>query len=527
MTPRHLTAYLEASAERHPDRIAVVEPGGSTATYAELNARANALAGFLSANGVKRGDRVGVVLPKSISAVVSLFGIMKAGAAYVPVDHAAPAARTRRILADCRIKAIVVDSRCLDVIPHAEAPDLALSAVIVVGGSADSIGGAVQATSFADALKSGPSGSGVTPGSSDLAYILYTSGSTGMPKGASITHGNAVSFIEWSSSVFAPTEEDRFSNHAPFHFDYSVFDIYLTIKHGAALYLITEELGRNPKELARFIAGSRLTVWSSTPSALMMLVRFGDLTTHDASNLRLVTFGGEVFPPRQLRELRRLWQRPEFFNLYGPTEITTACTFARIPQTIPADREAPYPIGFPCSHCRALVLDEEQREVAAGGEGLLHISGPSVFSGYWNRPAETAAAFFERDGVRWYNTGDVVRWEAGEGFVYVGRRDRLVKRRGFRIELGEIESALYLHSQLLEAAVVSISDPEAGAKIIAFLCCPAGEPPSLVELKTFCGGKLPAYMIPDQFIFQDRLPRTSSNKVDYQALKGQLLAPCV
>ena len=519
MTPGHLTEYLEASAARHPNRISVVDPNGGTSTYAELNAQADALAAFLHTSGVRRGDRVGVVLPKSIAAVVSLFGIMKAGAAYVPVDCTAPATRSQRILSDCRIRALVVDSKCLDVVPDGEAVEApGLAAVIVAGGTAH--------TPFAAAVKSKGLPPRVARSSTDLAYILYTSGSTGMPKGAAITHGNALSFIEWSSSVFGPTEEDRFSSHAPFHFDASVLDVYLTIKHAATLYLITEELGRNPRELARFIAASRLTVWSSTPSALMMLIRFGDLKAHDASRLRLVTFGGEVFPPRQLRDLREIWQGAEFFNLYGPTEITTACTFARIPATIPADREAPYPIGFPCSHCRALVLDEERREVVEGDEGLLYISGPSVFTGYWNRPAETAAAFLDRDGVRWYNTGDVVRWNPAEGFVYVGRRDRLIKRRGFRIELGEIESALYLHSQLLEAAVVSVSDPEAGVKIVAFLCCPERQPPSIVELKTFCGGKLPAYMVPDQFVFQDKLPRTSTDKVDYQALKSQLLAPC-
>jgi amino acid adenylation domain-containing protein len=523
----HLCDYLEASATRHPDQVAVVDPSHGTLTYGELNTQADALARFLHASGVKRGDRVGVVLPKSLSAVVSLFGIMKAGAAYVPADYSAPPRRTRKILSDCRIKALIVDSRCLEVIPPAEAPDLALCAVIVVGGAPPSTTNERWAP-FAAALNAeGGASPDVGRSSSDLAYILYTSGSTGMPKGAAITHGNALSFIEWASLAFTPTENDRISNHAPFHFDYSVFDIYLTMKHAATLYLITEDLGRNPKELARFIANNKLTVWGSTPSALMMLVQFGNLEAHDASSLRLVTFGGEVFPPRQLRELRRLWPSPEFFNLYGPTEITTACTFARIPRTIPANRQNPYPIGFACAHCRALALDENHQQVAPGEEGLLHISGPSVFLGYWNRPAETAAVMVNRDGGRWYNTGDVVRWDPAEGFTYVGRRDRMVKRRGFRIELGEIESALYLHTRLLEAAVVSVSDAEAGVKIVAFVCCPEGEPPSLVELKTFCGARLPAYMIPDQFVFQRRLPRTSSDKVDYQALKGQLQVSCV
>jgi L-proline---[L-prolyl-carrier protein] ligase len=359
---------------------------------------------------------------------------------------------------------------------------------------------------------------------SDLAYILYTSGSTGMPKGAMITHDNAVSFIDWCSAAFSPAPEDRFSNHAPFHFDASVVDIYLSIKHGAAVYLISDDLGRSPKELARFVAEKRLTVWFSTPWILSLLVQFGQLGAHDASALRLVLFGGEVFPVKHLRGLKRHWRSAVYYNLYGPTEITVACTSARIPDDVPDDRDAPYPIGFPCTHCRALVLDANGREVGPGGEGVLYISGPSVFAGYWNRPVETAAVFLDRDGVRWYNTGDVVRFDPAEGFTYVGRQDRMVKRRGYRIELGEIESALYAHPRLREAAVVSMPDADAGVKVIAFVSSHDAPPPSIVELKTFCATKVPAYMSPDRFVFRDRLPRTSSDKIDYQALFAALRA---
>jgi acyl-coenzyme A synthetase/AMP-(fatty) acid ligase len=170
------------------------------------------------------------------------------------------------------------------------------------------------------------------------------------------------------------------------------------------------------------------------------------------------------------------------------------------------------------------VLDEDQRVVAPAGEGLLYIAGPSVFGGYWNRPVENSAAFCERDGRRWYNTGDVVRWEP-DGFVYVGRKDRMVKRRGYRIELGEIERALHLHPQVREAAVVSVPDPDAGIRIVAFLACVEGARPSIVELKTFCGRQLPAYMSPDRFVIEARLPRTSTDKVDYQTLRRMLLEP--
>ena len=186
---------------------------------------------------------------------------------------------------------------------------------------------------------------------------------------------------------------------------------------------------------------------------------------------------------------------------------------------MPDDRETPYPIGFPCSHCATVVLDGDGVEVPAGEEGLLYVSGPSVFEGYWNRPAENAKAFVVRDDVRWYNTGDVVRWDPAEGYLYAGRRDRMVKRRGYRIELGEIERALYRHPSVREAAVVAVPDPEAGVRIVAFLACGDEAAPSIIGMKTFCGSHLPAYMSPDRFLFEERLPRTSTDKVDYQALR--------
>jgi amino acid adenylation domain-containing protein len=520
---RHLAEYLEASAARYPHRTAVVDPHGQPLTYADLNRWADALGSFLASRGVSRGDRVGMVLPKGLPAVIAIFGVLKAGAAYVPVDPSAPPDRGRRILTDCDIRALIVDAGSLDVIPQGEAADH-LAAVIMTNVAAASSSGLTDVTPWERAIAD-PSDppAGLKPGlHSDLAYILYTSGSTGMPKGAMITHGNALSFIDWCSEAFAPGPDDRFSNHAPFHFDASVVDIYLSIKHGAAVYLISDDLGRSPKELARFVAESRLTVWFSTPWILSLLVQFGQLGAHDASDLRLVLFGGEIFPVKHLRELKRHWRSAVYYNLYGPTEITVACTAARIPDDVPADREAPYPIGFPCTHCGALMLDADGHKVGAGAEGVLYISGPSVFAGYWNRPTETAAVFLERDGVRWYNTGDVVRFDPADGFTYVGRQDRMVKRRGYRIELGEIESALYAHPRLREAAVVSMPDADAGVKVIAFVSSDDVRPPSIVELKTFCATKVPAYMSPDRFVFRDRLPRTSSDKIDYQALLAAL-----
>ncbi len=219
---------------------------------------------------------------------------------------------------------------------------------------------------------------------------------------------------------------------------------------------------------------------------------------------------------KQLRQVTRLWPHPAYYNLYGPTE-TNVCTFARIPTPVPEDRTTPYPIGWPCPHCEPLLVDEEGHEVADGEEGLLCIAGASVFMGYWNRPEQNARAFLARGGKKWYDTGDVVRLDPSEGFVYLGRRDRMVKRRGYRIELGEIERGLYQHPLIAEAAVVSVSD-ESGVRIVAYLSPRAEVRPSIIELKTFCASALPAYMSPDAFHFVPALPRTSTDKVDYQGL---------
>jgi acyl-coenzyme A synthetase/AMP-(fatty) acid ligase len=231
----------------------------------------------------------------------------------------------------------------------------------------------------------------------------------------------------------------------------------------------------------------------------------------------LVLFAGEVFPVKQLQRLTARWPRPAYYNLYGPTE-TNVCTFARIPASIPEERTEPFPIGWPCSHCDARVLDLEGTPVAAGEEGLLYICGPSVFSGYWNRPVESDAAFLEHSETRWYNTGDVVQQNDADGFIYVGRRDRMVKRRGYRIELDEIESCLYRHPAIKGAAVVSVPNAKSGILIIGHLATAENTRPSIVELKSFCNQHLPSYMNPDVFVFVDSLPRTSTNKVDYQSL---------
>jgi len=512
--PRTLHGLLRESAARTPDATAVEDPETErSVTYAELDALSSALCDALLRHGVRAGDRVGICAPKSIGSVVGIFGALKAGAAYVPIDASAPPQRSALILGDCTVRAVVTTQDRVDGLRAAGAagPLPALEDL----GFLDAFGARLVLLGGPDPEDAPASGA---EGAEALAYILYTSGSTGRPKGVVHTHASALSFVDWCSDTFLPSAEDRFSSHAPFHFDLSILDLYVPLKHGATLVLIGEALGKQPLRLAPLIAERRISVWYSTPSILRMLLEFGELHRYDASALRMVLFAGEVFPVKHLHALRSVWPHPRYFNLYGPTE-TNVCTWYEVQGSLEG-RTEPLPIGRTCSNDRGRVVDERGLPVPGGEEGELHIAGGTVMQGYWNLPERTAAAFHVDDsGTRWYRTGDVVREDERGDYVFLGRRDRMVKRRGYRVELGEIESALYRHPAVTEAAVVALPDEENGVLIKAFLAWPEGvQRPSMVQLKSFCAQNLPLYMVPDRFCFPITLPKTSTDKTDYQAL---------
>ena len=513
---KKLSGLLESSAARRGPHTAVEHPErGTSITYEELNSLSEVVRKELFRQGVRQGDRVGIYGPKSIGTVASIFGVLKAGAAYVPVDASAPVERNAAILKDCSIRAVVVAEELADELNNALAAHA--SRLTELPGMSQFGTDMVLVSGIADRAQT--TAATAAPDSRDISYLLYTSGSTGKPKGVIHTHHSALSFVDWCSEAFEPTETDRFSSHAPFHFDLSILDLYVPLKHGATVVLFGQRLGKLPARLAEAIADSRISVWYSTPSVLRYLVEFGRMERYDWSSLRLALFAGEVFPIKHLRMLKDLWPRPRHFNLYGPTE-TNVCTYYELPVEIPGDRHEPFPIGGPCSGDRTRIVDDNDREVSRGVEGELLVSGGSVMQGYWNLPEQTESAFLmDAEGARWYRTGDMVREDEKGVYTFLGRGDRMIKKRGFRIELGEIEAVLYRHRQIVEAAVVALTDDEDNVVTKAYLSCPDDTSLSQIELKTWCAGHLPLYMVPDQFAVLPSLPKTSTDKIDYQTLK--------
>lgn len=510
-----LHSLLSDSAAIHPDAIALRECGGSSISYRDLEELSSRLCRYLQGLGIGRGDRVGFCLGKSIDAVAAIFGILKAGAAYVPVDPASPPARSAQIFADCAIRLLILDAS-LPATPRSELSrllgDFHLLALNGTGGGGFLAAAIASAQFPCNALLP------VEVQPDDLAYILYTSGSTGRPKGVMLTHRNATSFVHWCSEVFFPSSADCFSSHAPLHFDLSILDLYVSIKHAATLILIDETTAKSPGLLTALVARERITIWYSTPSVLTLWLSYGKMEQHDLGSLRLVLFAGEVFPIKHLRALKEKLSHPIFYNLYGPTE-TNVCTYFEIPEVIPEDRTAAFPIGKTCRHLMTRVVDGDGALVSAGEEGELCVHGPAVTSGYWNRPEQTASSYLVDAAHRnWYKTGDIVV-ELPEGdYQFQGRRDRMIKRRGHRVELGEIEACLVRHPAIQEVAVVVRGATEEGGGVVAVLVASEGARPSLIQLKKFCSENLPASMIPDHFEFRQSLPKTSTDKIDYQDL---------
>jgi len=506
-------------AERFPEAEAI-RYSGHTLSYAELSRLSSNLACILREQGVSRGDRVGIYMNKGLESAVAIYGILKAGAAYVPLDPFAPISRIIFVIKDCGIRHLISKPAKMNALQQILIEDCPVEHIIGLESQSDL---PVNCTSWNDVQL----GAGKLPDynltEQDLAYILYTSGSTGVPKGIMHTHRSGLSFVEWGAETYGLTREDYLSNHAPLHFDLSTFDFFAGAIAGATTVIVPEAFTKFPTNMARFIEQEKITVWYSVPFALIQMMQHGSLDSRDCSSLRWILFAGEVFPTKHLRRLMSILPNVNFSNLYGPTE-TNACTFYHVNQ-LPEKDDETIPIGKPVANVEDLVVDLDDHTISPGEVGELLIRGGVVMKGYWGQPEKNQNGFYRRlvfnqfDDL-FYRTGDLVQLDEDGNYRYLGRKDRQIKTRGYRVELDEVEVALLSHPGVEEAAVYPIPDGQ-GSNLIEAAVIPKQEK-TLVEseLMAHVADKLPAYAKPAKIEITSDFPRTSTGKIDRRALQA-------
>ena len=359
-------------------------------------------------------------------------------------------------------------------------------------------------------------------GEDDLAYILYTSGSTGRPKGVTITHGNVRAYIDWAVAEFSVTPADVVLSTAPFHFDMSVFDLFVPLAAGARLAVADRSLALFPSRLVEFAEREEATIWKGVSSLLMYMERARVLAPGRLPALRWVLFGGETLPTRTLMRWMEIYPDKAYCNAFGPTEATGISVY-HVMRAPPASADARVPIGRPCAGTEASVRDGDGREVADGEVGELYLGGPCLSPGYLGDPEGTARAFLTEPAGpggaprRLYRTGDIVQRNDRGELEFIGRRDGQVKSMGYRIELGDIEHALRAVDGVADAAVILVEDGPAGLReLVGFF---EGSPTvDEGETQRELARRLPSYMAPRRLMRLDRLPRGDRGKVDRAAL---------
>ncbi|TWP54344.1 amino acid adenylation domain-containing protein [Lentzea tibetensis] len=467
-----------AQAARTPDAVAVTCEGRSL-TYGELDARANRLAHRLIELGAGPERFVALMLPRSPDMVVAILGVLKSGAAYLPIDPDHPADRIAAMLADTAPVVVLsdVDGPGVDRQP-ATAPDVS-------------------------AVPANP------------AYVIYTSGSTGRPKGVVIPHENVVRLFTSTRQWFGFDEHDVWTLFHSYAFDFSVWEIWGPLLHGGRLVVVPHEVSRSPRDFVRLLAEERVTVLNQTPSAFYQLQR------EDTSelDLRHVIFGGEALDLWRLSDWYAVHadNRPVLVNMYGITETTVHVSHLALDARSAAQATGST-IGVAIPDLRTYVLDGDLRLVPPGVTGELHVAGAGLARGYLHRPGLTADRFvanpFGAPGERMYRTGDLVRWREGR-LEYLGRTDQQVKIRGFRVELGEIEAVLAAHPRVAHVAVIAREDQPGAKRLVAYV---VGDDPDPAELRAFAATSLPDHMVPSAFVVLDELPLTRNGKLDRTAL---------
>ncbi|MFF4663660.1 amino acid adenylation domain-containing protein [Streptomyces sp. NPDC001282] len=494
-------------AARTPDAVAVVA-GDTSLTYAELDARANRLAHRLRALGAGPERLVGVCLPRGADLVPTLLGVLKSGAAYLPLDPANPADRLRHVLTDAGAAVLVADSGTLPLLGDAHDGPLVVL-------DRDRAALAAEPATEPEPLS--------VP--DNTVYVIYTSGSTGRPKGVTLTHTNVVRLMATAQEHYAFDEADVWSMSHSYAFDVSVFEMWGALLHGGTLVVVPGDTTRSPDDFLDLLVEHEVTVLSQTPSAFRSLVAAaadGDPRVRRLS-LRAVIFAGEKLEIGELRPwTERLGLgRVALVNMYGITETTVHTTYHRITRR-DLEPRAGNPVGRPLSDLTVHLLDPHGNLVPEGVPGEIHVGGPGVARGYLGRPDLTAERFvpdpFGPPGARLYRSGDLARRRPDGSLDFIGRADHQVKIRGYRIELGEIEAALAAHPGVRDAIVVAREDTPGDKRLVGYLVPSGDTAPEPGELRELLGRTLPDYMVPAAYQVIDHVPLTPNGKLDRRAL---------
>ncbi len=494
---------IQAQAARTPKEIAVT-CGREEYTYSELDRRANQFAHYLVRNGVTPGMKVGLCVERSVSMTVGLLGILKAGASYIPLDPAFPAARLAHMIEDSQAPVLVTQEKLRLLLPPSNARVLAL----------DSASAQISRES-AEQPDIGGSGE-------SLAYVIYTSGSTGKPKGVQIPHRAVVNLLLSMQRQPGLEPSDVLVAVTTLSFDIAALELFLPLIVGARLVIATREQASDGSELLEVLRRERATVMQATPSTWQLLL---DAGWQGNPRLKMLC-GGEALPRGLASQLLAL--NGELWNMYGPTETTIWSSTG-----IVAPDKGPVPIGPPIANTQFHVLDTHRQVVPLGAPGELYIGGTGVAHGYLNQPQLTASKFIadpfsNSTGALLYRTGDLVRWKMNGELEFLGRTDHQVKVRGFRIETGEIEATILKHPEVKEAAVLARDDAKGSKYLVAYVVpntLTAGQTPVLpAELRAHLQKTLPEYMQPSAFVCLASLPRTPNEKIDRNALPAPDLA---
>ena len=501
----NLGCCFEEVAEKHEKNIALKFAKSDTISYEELNQRSNQLGRYLLDIGVRRKDVVCISGNKQFNTYACMLACLKIGAVYTTLDPQSPTERLEKIFSTCKPKVLFVGPKLLKELDES-------SAIKIVCNEASELD-----KRLAHYRRSNI---GITRDvtGTNPAYIMYTSGSTGIPKGAVMTHGNVLNFIDWSIKAFNITSNDVFTNVNPLYFDNSVFDFYSSLFSGASLVPFSKETVTNPKMLVTLIDELECTSWFSVPTLLIFLQTMKALNKTTMTSIRRYIFGGEGYPKSKLKKLYDTYSdRAEFFNVYGPTECTCICSSYKITAGDFEDLQGFPPLGKMIDNFSYLILTDDNRIVQDDQFGELCLLGPNVGKGYYNDTERTKISFVQNPynsnySEIMYKTGDLVKYNSQDGKIYVrGRKDNQIKHMGYRIELEEIETALCCLDYISQAAVLH-GTFRGMSRIVAVVSSNDGLDET--QIKNELRHILPDYMIPTTFHRVNELPKNSNGKMD-------------